>query len=628
MADKYNEYAYVYPIWPVAWIGNYGTKDNPIIISSLIGWRTTTIKGETRKGYHCGFDIAVPVGTPLKAPEICIVASIQKDPNKPQGNAVRLYFPGRSAQKASGQLDVNVKASQIWTTQEDRARAAFADGEYIDVTLMHLSKINSNLKRGDWLKEGDLIGETGNTGRSTGPHLHLQIAFARGNEWIMPSQLMRNSYFKLSENASNLKDAYDTQVVPYTMPVSLKRSKESPSLSGMYWGKVEWYSKWIWSSDFVGCKPVTFAYNGYATEAVTVTNPPITKAHSELAPGIWQIIKLIIDSSVANRQLFDASISNSTGSLLNWFNKVCQKPFVEFMGDTWGDQYYFIARRPPFDAEGVREGYEEAVLGGNGHLTIYPNKVITTSLSWSINGAYSWYYLIPTVFLGGNSGDVGLMPAVFFPELAAIYGSRVLNVQSNYVNTLADGRRGVTSDDEEVATKTKENVARQHYQCLLDLKYLIESTIYLPFTRQGTITLYGDRRIKRGSWIYFVPTRELFYVDAVSNTFKSIGDSIQRTTVLQVSRGVMVNNLESGYSNGVRDVRVPYSYFDLVDFGDEESWKALNDGETKEGYPNGLWEAVANFKIRKDVLNYFWGKHQVLDTNVSLYTKEEVINEK
>ena len=37
----------------------------------------------------------------------------------------------------------------------------------------HLSKIN--VRRGQKIKRGDLIGLVGSTGRSTGPHLHYEI---------------------------------------------------------------------------------------------------------------------------------------------------------------------------------------------------------------------------------------------------------------------------------------------------------------------------------------------------------------------------------------------------------------------------------------------------------------------
>ena len=44
---------------------------------------------------------------------------------------------------------------------------------FSDVYLSHLSKIK--VKHGQNVKRGDVIGLTGNTGRSTAPHLHYEI---------------------------------------------------------------------------------------------------------------------------------------------------------------------------------------------------------------------------------------------------------------------------------------------------------------------------------------------------------------------------------------------------------------------------------------------------------------------
>jgi len=46
----------------------------------------------------------------------------------------------------------------------------------------HLSKFFNNIMAGDEVKQGDLIGYVGNTGRSTGPHLHYEIRNQDGNE--------------------------------------------------------------------------------------------------------------------------------------------------------------------------------------------------------------------------------------------------------------------------------------------------------------------------------------------------------------------------------------------------------------------------------------------------------------
>lgn len=613
-----NNGTFVFPVWPESFIGNYGTKSNPIIITSLIGNRTLTVNGKTKTSYHCGFDIAVPEGVQIVAPDDCVIGAINTNPDAGSGLAVSIRIGGLAAYVNTGDLRNSIPNESPLGVPTNKERVAWgvANGEYLDVYFMHMSSINSELKRGDWVKKGTVLGNTGNTGRSTGPHLHLQIHYK--GQYIMPSQLMKASYFQLSSNNKHLKDAYNVQVADYSMPFSEAKAEYQGYLDERSSNiRTKWHMSYVMCGDLVGCRSVEFAYKDNATEPLEATQPLNTQVNTELMPGIWQIIKLLIDSEVDFRQVVDVSLTNSTGSLLNWFNKVCQKPFVEFMGDTWGDQYYFIVRKPPFDYDSVLQSYQDALYSNNSYLVIHPNQVISSTLTWSVDSAYSWYMLQARVNFMNNSDDVGMLPAVFFPEMAAMFGSRVCNVQSNYVNLVSDGITSANNSNAEVSEKCRNNVIRAHYRCILDLKYLIESTIYAPFTRQGSITIYGDRRIKRGSWIYFVPTMEVYYVESVSNTFQSYNTSVSRTTTLQLSHGMKVRNIEKSYKDGERDDRLPYSYFDIVDFGDESSWEDLSKHNT--GYPNGLFEAVSKFKIRKDVLNYFWAKRQMLEQKVNLY---------
>ena len=144
---------------------------------------------------------------------------------------------------------------------------------------------------------------------------------------------------------------------------------------------------------------------------------------------------------------------------------------------------------------------------------------------------------------------------------------------------------------------------------MLDLKYLIETTIYLPFTRQGTITLYGNRQIKRGTWMYFVPTQEMYYVDAVTNTFQSVGNRVFRSTTLQVSRGMKTSLIDGTRQDlAIIDKADGYNklsgYFGLVDFGKTKSgaaypekWDGLIDGKTTFN------ECIADIHINQHVLN-------------------------
>jgi murein DD-endopeptidase MepM/ murein hydrolase activator NlpD len=59
------------------------------------------------------------------------------------------------------------------------------NGEWITSSYMHLKKGSikaAGIKVGDKLLEGTKIGEAGNTGESTGPHLHFEIQ--RGKYYV------------------------------------------------------------------------------------------------------------------------------------------------------------------------------------------------------------------------------------------------------------------------------------------------------------------------------------------------------------------------------------------------------------------------------------------------------------
>ena len=56
----------------------------------------------------------------------------------------------------------------------------------------HLSKLN--VKEGDMVEAGDIIGEVGSTGFSTGPHLHF--AFFIGHEPVNPDLFFDSSPFQ------------------------------------------------------------------------------------------------------------------------------------------------------------------------------------------------------------------------------------------------------------------------------------------------------------------------------------------------------------------------------------------------------------------------------------------------
>ncbi|MHC1781031.1 MAG: M23 family metallopeptidase [Bacteroidales bacterium] len=111
-------------------------------ISSPFGERIHPV---TRiKSFHNGVDIATPVGTPVYTPVDAFVAQVYD--HELGGKSIILK-------------DIN---------SGDR------------YGFCHLSE--QLVKPGDRIQKGTIIAKSGNTGRSTGPHLHF--SYATGGQWI------------------------------------------------------------------------------------------------------------------------------------------------------------------------------------------------------------------------------------------------------------------------------------------------------------------------------------------------------------------------------------------------------------------------------------------------------------
>jgi murein DD-endopeptidase MepM/ murein hydrolase activator NlpD len=115
-------------IWPV-----YGT------ISSLYGYRVHPITKEY--SFHKGIDLAAPIGTPV----FCVEAG-------------KVKFVGENGGYG---LMVEIESS---------------NGSYV---YGHLSQIN--VYEGQYVEKGEMIARVGNTGLSTGPHLHFEVKKADTN---------------------------------------------------------------------------------------------------------------------------------------------------------------------------------------------------------------------------------------------------------------------------------------------------------------------------------------------------------------------------------------------------------------------------------------------------------------
>lgn len=499
----------------------------PIFYKGWLGGRTSLTLSSTmgrRWGrMHNGVDIGVPVNTRIMSP---VDGRVTKVANQPHGAG--RYIKVRFYSSAS---------------------------VYYDVIFMHLNRVV--VSKGATVRAGQHIANSGNTGRSTGPHVHLEIR--KGGMAVNPVPFLSERVMYRGKLLSEGR-AY----------ASLPENIDSPA------------------SNYTGVD-ITNSVDGNAIEqdVITTTTTKVGAVGDRLAPGIWQITKLLMDSSVQNRQIFDSSIALQTGPLSNFFRKVCQLPFVELSGDTYGDQYYFMVRKPPYDKEGMLMMMETF------DIDIDEREIISTNIGWATDGIYSWYQLIPYGELMGSEQQMLYMPAIFFPEYAAIWGSKELTIQSQYVNFYLSGYFNQNTDK-----KKKQNGENIIKNAVRDLKYLVESNAYIPFTRQGTITLNGDRRIKRGS-IISMPNGEQFYVDSVANNLSFSETSVHRTTTLTVSHGMFPE-----YINGVEVNGEIMSYFNIIDFGKDFDVSNL----TVETWR----KAFSNWKVNVNVFAYFLKRSQIL----------------
>src|SRR5690554_5563851 len=114
-------------------------------ITSKFGNRIHPITGAT--SFHNGIDIAAPIGTPVHSPYSGVVKSVYSN---------------------------NTGGIQMIVDHDNGFRTGYA----------HL---NEAIKRpGQRVSQGEIIAKTGNTGTSTGPHLHLTLR--KNGELVNPEE--------------------------------------------------------------------------------------------------------------------------------------------------------------------------------------------------------------------------------------------------------------------------------------------------------------------------------------------------------------------------------------------------------------------------------------------------------
>ena len=123
-----------------------------------------------------------------------------------------------------------------------------------------------------------------------------------------------------------------------------------------------------------------------------------------------------------------------------------------------------------------------------------------------------------------------------------------------------------------------------------DLLFVVETSAYLPFTRKGTITINGDRRIKVGTFVFLAVTGEIFYVKSVSNSISFTNGNIERTTTIEVERGMLREYIDK--------------YFQLVDV--KKIREAVAEAETKKEDSNSQFSTQSSQDgVNKEIWDFF-----------------------
>lgn len=121
-------------------------KDTNQEMKNRMGGNSQTLYYK-RSGYHGGTDVPVTTGTKVYAMDGGIVQSSG-------------YQSGQAGYDPKGYGNYVILKHEI-------------DGKTFYTVYAHLSKVN--VKTNDSISQGQLIGESGNTGNSTGPHLHIEL---------------------------------------------------------------------------------------------------------------------------------------------------------------------------------------------------------------------------------------------------------------------------------------------------------------------------------------------------------------------------------------------------------------------------------------------------------------------
>jgi hypothetical protein len=181
----------------------------------------------------------------------------------------------------------------------------------------------------------------------------------------------------------------------------------------------------------------------------------------------------------------------------------------------------------------------------------------------------------------GNNlySSLAWVPIIFFEEFTKRFGNSRCIINDIYISE--ESLKGYDSEGK---------LSNLSKKLLNDLLFVVETSAYLPFTRKGTITINGDRRIKVGTFVFLAVTGEIFYVKSVSNSISFTNGNIERTTTIEVERGMLREYIDK--------------YFQLVDV--KKIREAVAEAETKKEDSNSQSSTQSSQDgVNKEIWDFF-----------------------
>ena len=291
--------------------------------------------------------------------------------------------------------------------------------------------------------------------------------------------------------------------------------------------------------------------------------------------GIWRLIDLATDD-VSRYSMMPAFYWHQGGqNLTSMFTRIAQPPFFENWGDTYTipfgekntpvSKFIWNVRRPPFDRAGLLSmGVNPVNVNQNlfdandpeakdntnnvGFVIINKEQIRSKTEQYNQHVISAYRVFNPSLAPGSSAGTAASIAAtqyIALSQLVEVYGIRIFQVTYPYVE---DAKlAGAHLSDEQYADKTL-NMHRA-------FRYWLESTIYLPFTREGQMQLRGVTGLKTGTWIGIsnsagTKVEEILYITSVTHTIRHSNSSHDKMTTITFNRAMhAVNGSIEAYFN-------------------------------------------------------------------------------